>query len=96
MLLFAACCLTTRYITDKYTVLRLFSRPNYADSSLNSENMKWLPTILYMHCIFGLLMLSVPSIFPKEIEDLNKDGKIIDPYLYETRLRPNSNIDNLI
>ncbi len=87
LLLFASLCLTTRYFTDKYTTLRLFTRPNYVNSSLNSETLLWLPTILYMHCLIAILQFSTPSIFPHHFEDQWEDGHFFTGDLVELRIK---------
>jgi len=36
LLLFGSLCLVSRYYTDKYTTLNLFSKPSYVDSKINT------------------------------------------------------------
>ena len=81
LLLFASCCFMTRYLADKWCCLKLYSKPSYTDSSLNTITLKWLPSIVAWHCYFAILMYSVPSIFPSSLEDLfHGDGNFLtDP-----------------
>ena len=74
LLFFVALSLTTRYYTEKYTVLKLWSRPNYVDSSLNTISIYLLPMMFKIHTVMAVFMFTVPSIFPKTINDFGMDG----------------------
>ncbi len=77
LLLFGGLCLTSRYLTDKFTCLRIFSRPAYVDSSLNDITLKWMPTIFSNHIFWAILMLSTPSIFPQRFNEQDLDGHFL-------------------
>ncbi len=60
-----ACCgmFTLKYFTDKYVFLRMSSRPNKIDASINTWLIHKLSVALILHIIFSLLMLTVRDIF---------------------------------
>ena len=76
LLLLACLCLTTRYFTDKYTTLNLFTRPSYVNSSLNQWTIRYLPIMCCWHSIVAVFQLTTPSIFPQTFEDQYHDGDI--------------------
>jgi len=74
LLLLVSLVLATRYCSEKYTVLKLWSRPNYVDASLNTISIYLLPLMFLIHTIMAIFMFTVPSIFPNSIYDFGLDG----------------------
>jgi len=69
LLLWVSLCFTSRYYTDKYSVIKFRSRPSIMDSSLNTLTVnKIIPVIFFIKIIVSILMFSCPSIFPEEYE----------------------------
>ena len=77
------------YWIDKYTLLRESSRPNKADSSINSWLSSRLRAALVLHMIAATIMLTVPTLFePLDVTTSTAASDLIDsqPFTYPGRL----------
>ena len=66
-LLNCTCCATmfVLYWTDKFLVLRHYSRPPRYSAELNSNFLKFLPFAGILHCGFSLYMIGSENVFPE-------------------------------
>ena len=66
-LLNCTCCATmfVLYWTDKFLILRHYSRPPRYSAELNSNFLKFLPFAGILHCGFSLYMIGSETVFPE-------------------------------
>lgn len=78
LLLFAGFVMLSRLVCDKYTTSRLYSRPDYVDSTNNTASQSFIPKIIILRCFLTILVLSTPTVFPLEIYEVDNDGVFWD------------------
>ena len=69
LLLIGSICLYSRYLSDKYTTLKFYSRPNYADAELIIMTLKIMFDFMWVKILLSTMMLSTPSLFPTKFEE---------------------------
>lgn len=75
-LLNATCCATIflLYWTDKFLILRHYSRPPRYNQDLNNKFLSILPWAAILHCGFSLYMIGTEDIFPENF--YSSDGNL--------------------